>query len=370
MKCASDAAPAAGAASLSGDASALGTAGPSGPASAPGPTSAPGSAAASPAARNAVRCDFCAHECLIAPGGRGVCGVRANVEGKLVTLVYGRVVAEAIDPIEKKPLYHVLPGSRIYSIALAGCNFDCDFCQNFQIADRATAVRMPGTQLTPREVADRWKRSGTPAIAFTYGEPTVWQDYLFDCAELVRDAGGLTVMVSNGFYSPAAIERLVDAIDAFNIDLKGDSEFYRRLCAADAPPVIRAIGAIAPRRHVEVTTMVIQDFHSVTQLVETGRVLRDLGVSVWHLSRFFPARRMADRSPTSEEYLLEAYEAVRSLVPHVYLGNSRQSHYNRTLCPRCGAVCIERSGFARPRVLLHGGACPACGATIVGLFGS
>lgn len=314
-------------------------------------------------------CDFCAHRCSLAPGQIGVCGIRENRDGELVTLTWGRVVSAAVDPIEKKPLYHYYPGSTAFSVALAGCNFRCKFCQNASIAFPELFER----QARRWEVGDllvAWRESGSRTIAYTYSEPTVWQDYLIETATPARAEGARIVMVTNGFLTSEAVERLLPIVDGFNIDLKGDDAFYRSICRGRHDPVIETIARIAPVRHLEVTTMLIESRHTPEVLDRLGEQLANVGVKVWHLSRFHPAWRMLDEPATSESFLQGAILRVRERfgaeIPFIYGGNSRQTEYLRTECPRCATLCIDRNGRARDHT--HGGHCPRCGHGIYGRF--
>jgi pyruvate formate lyase activating enzyme len=314
-----------------------------------------------------VECDFCAHRCRIAPGGTGICGVRRNDNGTLVTTVYGRIQSAAIDPIEKKPLYHFLPGTRVFSVALAGCNFRCRFCQNASIAFPEAFPR-PRAHWTPEETVAAWRESETPTIAYTYSEPTVWQDFILDTAPLVRAEGGRVVMVTNGFFTPEALDRLLPVVDAFNVDLKGDDAFYRELCGGRGGPVLEAIRRIAPARHLEVTTMLMPSRHTEEILDTLRGELVAAGVKVWHLSRFFPAWKMADEPATSERDLRRALDflAEREAPPFIFAGNSRQSEYHLTVCPACDTVCIDHRPPVRDDTV--DGRCPACGAELYGVF--
>lgn len=335
------------------------------------PTSVPNPGSAG----EALQCDFCAHRCRILPGKTGRCGVRKHVtdegerQGRIVTTVYGRIQAAGTDPIEKKPLYHFLPGSAAFSVALGGCNFRCRFCQNDRIAF-ADRLGPPLTTWSPENLLTAWHRSGASSIAFTYTEPGVWQDYLIDCATIARSEGARIVMVTNGFLTPEAVERLLPVVDAFNIDLKGNDAFYRELCRATHPPVIETIRRIAPHRHLEVTTMLMERFHDHSVLEVLRDELSSAGVQVWHLSRFYPAGSMLDEPATGEAYLESALRAADGTsaraIPYLYAGNSRIMEYQRTLCPECGTLCIERESTVKNHTI-HG-ACPTCGHRVFGVY--
>lgn len=316
-------------------------------------------------------CMLCAHHCRLAPGETGRCGVRANRRGTLVDLFPDRPAALADDPVEKKPLYHFLPGSRCLSVALYGCNMSCAYCQNAAISQAGAFPPPAGRTLSPAEFAERWRASGADSAAFTYSEPTVWLEWLVAAAGLVKAAGGRCVLVSNGYFSRSARARLAPLIDAYNIDLKGDDDFYRRWCGARAAPVLANLRAAAalPAAIVEACTLVVEGLHSVDGLLRLGEGLAAAGLRVWHLSRFHPAWRMSDRPPGSEEFLARAVEAVaaRIAIPHVYAGNSRLRRDSR--CPGCGFVLVDRAAPAavradpRFRRTADGSppVCPGCG---------
>lgn len=305
-------------------------------------------------------CDFCYRHCDIVSGRPGFCGRREAQDGALRDAGYGEVVAFAVDPVEKKPLYHFLPGSKTVSIAMAGCNLACDFCQNWQLAQE----RSPhGERLSPESVVQYAKAHQYPSISYTYSEPLVWQDYMLEVACLASKEGLRNIMVSNGSFSKEALARILPMLDAYNIDLKGDEAFYRDICHGTMAPVVEGLRAIVGYgSHVEVTTMVIEGVHTVRMMKSLGSLLSSIGVQVWHLSRFFPRYRMSDRQATSEEFLGEVLEAVGGCgVPFVYPGNSALPA--PTVCPGCG--CVVRKN---PGELVPGGVCPYCGRHIPGIW--
>jgi len=322
-----------------------------------------------------ITCDFCEHRCSLKEGQRGICWIRKRVGDRIVTTNYGEHVSLAVDPIEKKPLYHVLPGSFALSSALAGCNFRCTFCQNCTISQPDLYRNLDTRYIGPDDLARRTTGAGYPVAAFTYSEPTVWQDYMIDAATAVRAAGGRSVMITNGFFTEEALERLLPVIDAFNIDLKGDDHFYRSLCGGRADPIRRnirtlaaATGAHAPV--LEVTTMVMEGEHTEAGLREIAAFLADAGVQVWHLSAFRPAYRMMDHSPTRPAFLDEIYRIVSEEypIPHLYAYSSRHAAYQQTFCSACGELCIDRRGFELVENRLVDGGCPKCGTLMYGIF--
>ena len=316
-----------------------------------------------------LQCDFCYHHCRLDEGERGLCSVREQKDGVLVTRSYGELVALAVDPVEKKPLYHFLPFTKTLSLAMFGCNLSCTFCQNHQISQAGYEKEHVYRHVDAKQIPLMAKEMRCPSVSFTYSEPLVWQDYLMEVAAACKEASLATIMVTNGTFSEEALIRLKPLIDAFNIDVKGDEQFYREMCNGSLKPVLRGLDVLAKGpAHVEVTTMVMETRHSLENIRTMGRLLGDLGVQVWHLSRYFP-RYLCTDPPTSEAYLQEALSvACLSSIPYVYSGNS--SLGQGTSCPSCHTLLIEDrmardAGYAK---LLDRGVCPQCGAAIYGRF--
>ncbi|MFP4151349.1 MAG: AmmeMemoRadiSam system radical SAM enzyme [Alkalispirochaeta sp.] len=337
-------------------------------------TLATGNAGQSP---RRIACDFCEHRCNLKEGQRGICWIRKRVGDRIVTTNYGEHVSLSVDPIEKKPLYHVLPGSHALSSALAGCNFRCTFCQNCTISQPDLYRNLDTRYIGPEDLGQRLVEGRYPVAAFTYSEPTVWQDYMIDAATAVRAAGGISVMITNGFFTDEALERFLPVIDAFNIDLKGDDRFYRSLCGGRVEPIRRnirtlAMGGTHTRQSpvLEVTTMLMEGEHTETGVREIAAFLADAGVKVWHLSAFRPAYKMMDHAPTRPSFLDEMYRIVSEEypIPHVYAYSSRHAAYQQTFCPACGELCIDRQGFEAAANHLVDGRCPGCGASLYGRF--
>lgn len=303
-------------------------------------------------------CDFCYRHCDIREGGSGWCQSRMNRNGILQDLHYGSLTAMADDPVEKKPLYHFLPGTRTLSLSMQGCCFDCDFCQNYEIAKKKVDGRFCSASDVIRLAAD----NHFPSVSFTYTEPLVWQDYMLEIAMGLKEKNIRSIMVSNGAFSEEALERILPMIDAFNIDLKGNAGFYKDICHSSIAPVLDGIEAIVKAgRHIEVTTMLIEGIHDAQCVRELGKLLQERGVKVWHLSRFYPMYRMSDREPTSEAFLDEMLEAAQeSGIEFIYPGNSRLP--SPTICPDCGHI-IRRSPGGKMK-----GACPECGRRLYGIF--
>ncbi len=312
-----------------------------------------------------VRCSLCAHGCLIPEGTTGICGGRRNEGGTLVTELYGTLIAEHVDPIEKKPFFHVLPGSRSYSIATCGCNFRCSFCQNAEISQQF----LVGRPTPPARVVEAAVRSGCNSIAFTYTEPTLMLEYALDTAALAHDAGLCTLLVTNGYQSMEALDAMAGAIDAANVDLKAFSDaFYRRLCGARLQPVLDAITGMHARGiFVEITTLVVPgENDDAGQLRALAEFIAALSPDIpWHVSRFHGAYRMLDREATPVETLARAREAGRAAgLRYVYVGNVPGGGGEDTICPGCGARVIERAGFEVTALRLRGARCAACNREI------
>jgi pyruvate formate lyase activating enzyme len=321
-----------------------------------------------------VRCGVCAHRCLVRPGRHGICGVRENVDGVLRCHAYGAVAALGLDPIEKKPLFHVDPGSLSYSIATLGCPFHCRFCQNWEIAQAPRlGLDLPTRPLRPDQVVAEARRAGARSIAYTYVEPTVFLEYVLDTGRLARPAGLLGLYVSNGYATPEAVALLADVIDAANIDVKSfDDAFYRRHCGARLAPILDSL--VAMRRAgiwLEVTTLVIpgltDDPAGLRSL--TAWIVEALGADTpWHVSRFFPAHRMVDVPPTPLTTLGEAAAIGQAAgLRYVYVGNAPELGLETTTCAGCGERLLERHGYRTVRRLTPAGTCPRCSRPLPGL---
>lgn len=323
-------------------------------------------------ADGSVRCVACAHRCLIRPGRRGICMVRENRGGQLVSLVYGEAVAAALEPIEKKPFFHVAPGSLAFSIATRGCNFHCRFCQNWAIsqADRL-GLRPEAIPLEPDQVVEQARAGGARSIAYTYIEPTVFIEYVVDTARLAHRAGLLNLLVTNGYQTPEALDVLAPLMDGANVDLKGFSDrFYRRVCGARLSPVLDALVGMRTRgMWVEVTTLLVPGMNDDrTDLEALARwLVAELGAETpWHVSRFFPAYQMADAAATPLRTIVEAAEIGRQAgLRHVYPGNV--AGVVETHCAGCGETLIRRSDFTVLGNRLRDGSCPLCGRRLPGL---
>jgi pyruvate formate lyase activating enzyme len=322
-----------------------------------------------------VRCSLCAHRCLIKPGRRGKCSVRENVGGSLVSLVYGRLIAANIDPIEKKPLFHFLPGSRSFSIATVGCNFRCAHCQNFDISQyprESPGADVPGRDFSPADVVEAAAAAGCESISYTYTEPTVFLEFAYDTARAAHERGIRNVFVSNGYMTPESARLIAPYLDANNIDLKGDDEFYKEICGARVRPVRETIRLMKELGvWVEVTTLVIPGHNdSERTLGEIVEFIASVDPSIpWHVSRFHPTYKMLDRPPTPVETLRKALEiGVRGGLRYVYTGNVPGEESENTHCPRCGELLIGRVGFSLTANRLAAGACNKCSEVQAGVW--
>jgi pyruvate formate lyase activating enzyme len=313
-----------------------------------------------------VRCTLCAHRCTIKPDRGGICGVRENQEGILYTLVYADAIAAHVDPIEKKPIYNFLPGSRSFSIATVGCNFHCRFCQNADISQAPReGLALTGEKFAPEQVVRAAKSYACDSIAYTYTEPTVFFEYAYDTAKLAHGQGIKNIFVTNGYMTLEALEEIKPYLDAANVDLKSyDDGFYRRVCGARLQPVLETIEAMHDRGvWVEVTTLLIPGLNdSDHELKQIAQFLAGIDADMpWHVSRFTPRYKMLDRPRTPEKTMHRAAEIGREAgLRYVYVGNMPGNMGENTLCPSCGAVVIGRLGY-HTTLNLDDNRCASCG---------
>ena len=308
-----------------------------------------------------VRCVLCPHRCLLENGKVGICRVRRNEGGRMVIPFYGVLSSVAVDPIEKKPLYHFYPGSRIFSIGFYGCNFRCPFCQNYTISQHTEESAL---QTSPTTIVREALQSGSFGIAYTYSEPLVHFEYLMDTAKEARNAGLKNVLVSNGYLNPEPTEELLPLLDAANIDLKAWSEdFYRREVKGSLQPVLEFIRRAAGRIHLEVTTLVIPGVNDdPDEIEEAARFLASLNRKIpYHLTCYFPRYKYSVR-PTQEKDLYPLMERARKHLDFVYAGNTGGGTV--TLCPSCGQEVIRRIGYFTRVVGGKNGRCSRCGEQI------
>jgi pyruvate formate lyase activating enzyme len=320
-----------------------------------------------------VRCGLCRFRCLISEGARGICAVRENRGGTLCSLVYGKLCAEHVDPIEKKPLFHVMPGSKTYSIATAGCNFHCRHCQNYTISQLERDMPIRGTEQTPQEIVQRALDNECGSISYTYTEPTIFFEFAYDTARLAREAGLKNIFVTNSYISKEALATIAPFLDAANIDLKGFSEgFYRDIVHARFEEVLDSI--IEYRKQgiwLELTTLIIPDLNdSDSELQNLAEfIVANLGIDTpWHVSQFYPTYKLSDRPRTPLATLRRARDIGHAAgLRYVYEGNVPGEGGESTYCPSCSTVLIKRFGYIIETNRIVNGNCPDCGKSIAGI---
>ncbi len=325
---------------------------------------------------NEVKCNLCNHRCNIKNGRRGICGVRENRAGVLETLVYGKVIARHIDPIEKKPLFHFLPGSLSYSIATVGCNFKCRFCQNADIAQMPSDRngRIVGDAFTPEDVVAAALKGDCKTIAYTYTEPTVYFEFAYDTAKLATEKGIRNVFVTNGYMTEEALQMIHPFLDAANVDLKAFTEdFYKTTCKAKLEHVketlkrMKSLGIF-----VEVTTLIIPGLNDDKKELEnlSAFLVDEIGPETpWHISRFHPTYKLMDRPPTPVETLIRAREiGTKAGLKYVYTGNVPGESTEKTFCDQCDHLLIDRWGFYVQDNRIKNGKCPQCNAAVDGVW--
>ncbi len=324
-------------------------------------------------ANDIVRCYLCGHRCTIRPGQTGACRVRRNTGGRLETLNYESVVAVNIDPIEKKPLYHFLPGSRSLSVAAAGCNFQCAFCQNWQISQLPQTGKVDtGVTVEPARLVEEAVSHGCASISYTYTEPTVFFELAYDTAGLAKAAGLGNCFVSNGFMTPEAVRAIAPVLDAINVDLKAfRDETYRRVMKGRLEPVLECLRTlVAEGVWVEVTTLVVPGLNdSEAELGDIARFIAgELGPDVpWHISRFHGDFQMADTPATPIATLQRAREIGQDAgLRYLYIGNAYLPGAGDTRCPQCDSVVLKREGLGLAENHLADGTCPTCATAIAG----
>jgi len=322
-----------------------------------------------------VRCRLCNFHCLIGEGKLGHCHVRKNIGGTLYSMNYGKICAANPDPIEKKPLYHFQPGSRSFSIAAIGCNFRCEFCQNWQISQAALEMgRIDGEDTSPQQIVTAAVRTGCKSIAYTYTEPTIFMEFCNDCARPAKEKGLANVFVSNGYMTRDAIDFAADWLDAINVDLKAFSDdYYKKLCGSRLQPVLDSIAYIARQTQIwiEVTTLLLPGQNdSEDQLKRLADFLvTEAGADVpWHISRFYPQYKYTDSAPTPLESMQRAERIGKAAGLHyVYLGNVAGTDSENTYCYNCGRLLIERMGYRIVANHIKDSKCPQCGTRIAGV---
>lgn len=324
----------------------------------------------------AIKCTACNHSCIVQNDRTGLCGVRKNIKGDLYLTTYGKVSAINIDPIEKKPLFHFLPGTEAFSIGGVGCNFGCDFCQNWDIsqAGKDSSIPLPSLHdLLPEKIVQECKKQGIPTIAYTYNEPAITFEYNFDTAKLASKSNIKNVYVSNGYASKKSIDLISPYLDGINIDLKAFTEnFYQELCKAKLKPVLDNIKYYFEKGvWIELTTLIIPGKNDSTkELEQIARFILSISPSIpWHISRFSPTYKMSDASPTPEKTIHKAHKIGKEVgLKYVYTGNIFGEDLHSTYCPKCNDLLIKRDwGYTNVEGLKNG-KCDKCKTAIEGVW--
>lgn len=314
-----------------------------------------------------IQCLICPHNCKVAEGKTGVCGVRKNNGNEIELITYGIISGYSLDPVEKKPLYHFYPGYNILSAGSFGCNMRCDFCQNYQISQE---VRISGKKMSPEDlVLDAWSSQRNIGLAFTYNEPTISFEFIRDAGIVAKNAGLKTVLVSNGYVNKEPLEEITGFIDAFNIDLKAFNQAsYKILTGTDLEPVKKSLKIIAASgRHLEITSLIIPGHNDKPgdMVTQAEWIAGELGKHIpLHLSKYYPTYKRDDPA-TSQETLERLYEIASERLDYVYLGNTRSGSGQDTHCPKCHETVTRRSGYSTTLFNLdQEGRCINCGTPV------
>ena len=319
---------------------------------------------------NSINCKVCERRCLISNGKKGFCDMRENVEGKLYTLNYAAASSVAVDPIEKKPLFHFYPGSTVLSLGSVGCNFRCKHCQNWNIS-QAELEDISLREIIPKDAVKLARDYNCKSIAWTYNEPTMWLEYTIDSAKLARKDNIKTIYVTNGYMTEESLDLIGPYLDAANVDLKGMSEqFYKELCDARMQPVLDSIKRIYEKKiHLEITNLMIPGYNDSEKNIKAlvNFMVNELGVDVpLHFTRFFPYYELKDVPPTAVADLEKAYKTAKDAgMKYVYIGNVPSGTGENTYCHSCGELLIERNGYQiMADSLKKDKKCPECGTNI------
>ena len=323
---------------------------------------------------DSIICDLCPHFCRLKEGQTGICKTRKVIDGKLMSLVYGKSVAVHLDPVEKKPFYHYLPSAKVFSMGTAGCNFQCMNCQNWEISQKSP-LGIPAHDYSPNELVQNALSYEAKCMAYTYTEPTVFYEYMLDTAVLTQETGLKNLIISNGYINKEPLEKLLPFIDAANIDLKSfDDAIYRKLCGGSLQAVLDTLKQIKDSETwLEITYLIVpsysdnlEDFRKMCKwLINNGFENTPL-----HISRFFPAYKLQDLYPTKFSVIEEAFEiALEEGIQFVYIGNVKDTKKDSTYCPKCGSLLIERNGYSTEIKSLKDGKCSKCGLVIPGTWG-
>lgn len=320
-----------------------------------------------------VRCHLCHHRCQIGEGQRGVCRVRENQGGILYTLVYRQLISRNVDPIEKKPMFHFAPGSRSFSIATVGCNFRCDFCQNYEISQMPKDQRrIIGEDVAPEEIVEMAQRRGCQTISYTYTEPTIFFEYALEIAQLATAKGLKNIFVTNGYMTSETLKTIHPHLHGANVDLKSfREEFYQQRCGAKLAGVLESLRLMKDLGiWVEITTLLIPGLNDDQgELKDIAKFILSLGCETpWHISRFHPMYRLLDRPPTPPRILERAREiGLETGLRYVYTGNVPGDIGEDTFCYQCGTLLVDRFGFQILKYQIKENKCYKCGAKIDGV---
>lgn len=313
----------------------------------------------------AVRCMLCPRKCTITPNSLGTCRVRKNINGKLYSLVYGKVCSISIDPIEKKPLFHFFPGEKTLSLATVGCNLFCSFCQNYEISHG----EIFGDYYEPMQIIELAEKYNVKIISYTYTEPTIFYEYALDIMKLAKKKNFKNVWVTNGYTNLEPIKEMSPYLDAVNVDVKGSDEVYRKLCKGSLKPVLDTL--LEYKRNkiwIEITSLIIPSYNDTKEWISflTNWIKENLGKDVpLHISRFFPNYKMLDVEPTPISTLENLYRIAKNNLNYVYIGNIFDPMYESTYCPKCNSLVIEREGY---NIKFKTCVCKKCKNKIVGIF--
>lgn len=306
-----------------------------------------------------LKCFLCPHNCLIPDGKYGLCSVRTNKDGVLKTINYGEITSMAVDPIEKKPLYHFKPGKDILSVGSFGCNFSCEFCQNYTIAH----YRAQSKYVSPDELVNMCLGiQNNVGIAFTYNEPSIWYEYIYDTSKKLKEKAPelKVVLVTNGYIEEKPLLKLLPFVDAMNIDLKSfQKDYYRKTCGGDIEAVLKTIEASYERCHIEITTLLVNGLNdSEVEIEEIASYIGRLDKNIpLHLTRYFPSYNL-NNPPTKVEAMLKAREIAQKHLNYVYLGNVANTH-SHTYCPQCKHILVKRNGYYT-KTYIDENICPNC----------
>jgi len=327
---------------------------------------------------NKVECYLCPVNCKLNEGSVGSCGVRANIGGKLYTFTYGSLVSAAVDPVEKKPLFHFLPGHKTLTIATPGCNLHCKGCQNWEISQVPKGEVFKNrfydeTFVPPKLIVEKAIEHGCESISYSYSDPTIFAEYMIDVAKEAKNAGLKNIMVTAGYINPEPLEEIDKYMDAYSIDLKFfDDKAYREYSKGRLKPVLETIKYVFRKgKWVELTTLLVPKYLTEEQIRKIAEwIAEELAPWVpWHLSRFFPYYKAIDLPPTPIEDLIKTYRIGKEAgLEYIFIGNVPGNNYESTYCPKCGNIVIGRKGYLLTEINLKGGKCKNCGYEIKGIW--